>query len=310
MANTTGFNSTAATALGGTAGDAGLVQKAYDRLIEFQLRAEPMLRAVADKRPSSLTNPGETVVLQKYKDLARKTSTLAETVDVDSVGLDTPDKVLVTLEEYGNATVTTRKLNLLSLADVDPAIANILAFNMADSIDEIVKDVLLGGTNVRFADGGVDATGTLTAADVRYVVAKLRANKAAFRKGSMYWSAIHPEVSHDLRAESDAAAWRAPHNYVDTGNIYAGEIGAFEGAFFVESARIEPDAEGVYPTFFAGQQALAEVVAEEPHMVVGPVTDKLMRLRPMGWYGVLGHAIYRDEALYRVESSSSIAEVV
>ena len=307
MANTTGFNSTAASALGGTAGDAGLVQKAYDRLIEFQLRAQPLLRAVADKRPSSLTNPGETVVLQKYKDLARKTSTLQETVDVDSVGLDTPDKVLVTLEEYGNATVTTRKLNLLSLADVDPAIANILAFNMADSIDEIVKDVLLDGTNVRFAEGGLDATGTITAADVRYVVAKLRANKAPYRKGSMFWSAIHPEVSHDLRAESDAAAWRAPHNYQDTGNIYAGEIGAFEGAFFVESARIEPVA-GVYSTFFAGQQALAEVVAEEPHMVVGPVTDKLMRLRPMGWYGVLGHAIYRDECLYRIESDSSIAD--
>jgi N4-gp56 family major capsid protein len=307
MANTTGFNSTAASALGGTAGDAGLVQKAYDRLIEFQLRAQPLLRAVADKRPSSLTNPGETVVLQKYKDLARKTSTLQETVDVDSVGLDTPDKVLVTLEEYGNATVTTRKLNLLSLADVDPAIANILAFNMADSIDEIVKDILLEGDNVRFAEGGVDASGTITAADVRYVVAKLRANKAPYRKGSMYWSAIHPEVSHDLRAESDAAAWRAPHNYQDTGNIYAGEIGAFEGAFFVESARIEPVA-GVYSTFFAGQQALAEVVAEEPHMVVGPVTDKLMRLRPMGWYGVLGHAIYRDECLYRIESDSSIAD--
>ena len=307
MANLTGFNSTAASALGGTAGDAGLVQKAYDRLIEFQLRAQPLLRAVADKRPSSLTNPGETVVLQKYRDLARKTSTLQETVDVDSVGLDTPDKVLVTLEEYGNATVTTRKLNLLSLADVDPAIANILAFNMADSIDEIVKDVLLEGDNVRFAEGGVDASGTLTAADVRYVVAKLRANKAPYRKGSMYWSAIHPEVSHDLRAESDAAAWRAPHNYQDTGNIYAGEIGAFEGAFFVESARIEP-VEGVYSTFFAGQQALAEVVAEEPHMVVGPVTDKLMRLRPMGWYGVLGHAIYRDECLYRIESGSSIAD--
>ena len=307
MANTTGFNSTDASALGGTAGDAGLVQKAYDRLIEFQLRAQPMLRAVADKRPSSLTNPGETVVLQKYKDLARKTSTLQETVDVDSVGLDTPDKVLVTLEEYGNATVTTRKLNLLSLADVDPAIANILAFNMADSVDEVVKNVLLDGVNVRNAAGGVDNTGTITAADVRYVVAKLRANKAAAKKGTLYWAAIHPEVSHDLRAESDAAAWRAPHNYQDTANIYAGEIGAFEGAFFVESARIEPVA-GVYSTFFAGQQALAEVVAEEPHMVVGPVTDKLMRLRPMGWYGVLGHAIYRDEALYRVESSSSIAD--
>jgi len=33
----------------------------------------------------------------------------------------------------------------------------------------------------------------------------------------------------------------------------------------------------------------------------------LMRHRPMGWYGVLGFARYREEALYRIESGSSIA---
>ena len=63
----------------------------------------------------------------------------------------------------------------------------------------------------------------------------------------------------------------------------------------------------VFNTYFAGQQALAEAVAEEPHVVIGPVVDKLMRNRPMGWYGVLGFARYREEALYRVESGSSIA---
>jgi len=40
--------------------------------------------------------------------------------------------------------------------------------------------------------------------------------------------------------------------------------------------------------------------------VIGNVTDKLMRLRPIGWYGVLGFKRYREEALYRIESSSSI----
>ena len=56
-----------------------------------------------------------------------------------------------------------------------------------------------------------------------------------------------------------------------------------------------------------GKQALAEAVAEEPHTVIGPVTDKLMRFRPIGWYGVLGFARYCEEALYRIESGSSIA---
>jgi hypothetical protein len=63
----------------------------------------------------------------------------------------------------------------------------------------------------------------------------------------------------------------------------------------------------VFDTLLCGQQAIAEAVAEEPHIVIGNVTDKLMRFRPMGWYGVLGFARYREEALYRIETGSSIA---
>lgn len=62
----------------------------------------------------------------------------------------------------------------------------------------------------------------------------------------------------------------------------------------------------VYKTLFFGRQALAEAVAEEPHVIIGPVVDKLMRFRPIGWYGVLGWSIYRQEALWRVETTSSL----
>ena len=62
----------------------------------------------------------------------------------------------------------------------------------------------------------------------------------------------------------------------------------------------------VFRTIIVGKQALAEAVAEEPHTIVGPVTDKLMRHRPLGWYGVLGWKRYREAALWRIESSSSI----
>ena len=51
---------------------------------------------------------------------------------------------------------------------------------------------------------------------------------------------------------------------------------------------------------------ITEAVAEEFHVVIGPVVDKLMRARPLGWYGVAGWNLYRQEALYRVETSSSI----
>ena len=393
------YTDTSSTSFGGTVGGAGLVQKAYDRLLEFALRSEPLIRSVADKRPARQSIPGSTVVLQKYVDLDAKTSTLSETVDPDAVALATPTTVTVTLNEYGNAVLVTRALELFSLADVDPAIANIIAYNLADSIDKVAMATLRTGSNNIFAGNAtatanVDAADTIDSADIRRAVAKLRANQAKGRRGNAYWTGIHPEVSHDLRAETGDLGWRYPQaqSASEASKIWAGEIGEYEGAFFVESPRLYNAKTGadqtaltttavtvagvsaaftlgvasssviasraevgdkiagtgiasgakitaiatsgstttitvdtahtaavtattvvtvtpvtrVYDTIVAGAQAMAEAVAEEPHVVIGNVTDKLMRFRPMGWYGVLGFSVYRDEALYRITSGSSI----
>jgi N4-gp56 family major capsid protein len=398
MANA--YTGTGSSTLGGTAGSAGLVQQAYDRLLEFALRSEPLIRSVADKTPARQSIPGSTVVLQKYVDLAKNTTALSETTDPDAVALSTPTQVSITLNEYGNSVLVTRALELFSLADVDPAIANIIAFNLADSIDEVAMTTLRGGTNViyggtRTSTATLTASDTLDSADIRKAVAKLRAAKAVARKGSLYWTGIHPEVSHDLRAESSSGqGWLLPNQYGSSQDrIWAGEIGNYEGAYYVESARLFSSKAGadqstlattavtvagtsagftfgvassaviasraevgdkisgtgvasgakitaistsgstttftvdtantaavtattvvtvtpvtrVFRTIIAGQQAMAQAVAEEPHVVIGPVVDKLMRHRPMGWYGVLGFARYREEALYRIESGSSIA---
>ena len=386
MANA--YTNTGSTSLGGTVGAAGLVQKAYDRLIEFALRAQPLVRAVADKTPARQSIPGSSGVLQRYVDLSQKTSSLTETVDPDAVALATPTYTTITLQEYGNAVLVTRALELFSLADVDPAVANIIAYNMADSVDILAQNVLATGANVlrpnsRTSAATVTSSDTFNSASARKAVAKLRSNKAIPRKGNLYWAGIHPEVAHDLRAETGVGSWRQPHEYQANDEIWAGEIGTYEGAFYVESPRMFATKAGtslstvstttttsqasgdttitltstsgiavgdqvaitgaatadvitaisgsvvtlttplagnttsgvavtvtpitkVFNTYFAGQQALAEAVAEEFHVVIGPVVDKLMRHRPLGWYGVAGWSIYRDEALYRIESTSSI----
>jgi len=394
MANA--FTSTGSATLGGTSGSAGLVQKAYDRLLEFALRSEPLIRSVADKTPARQSIPGSTVVLQRYVDLAANTTALSETTDPDAVALSTPTPISITLAEYGNSVLVTRALELFSLADVDPAVANIIAFNLADSIDAVAMETLRGGTYKLFGGSAtstatVAASSTLDSADIRKAVAKLRSNKAIGRKGSLYWAGIHPEVSHDLRAESSSGqGWLLPNQYGSSQDrIWAGEIGNYEGAYYVESARMYNSKSGadqtalatasavsgasgaftivaanaafggraevgdkisgtnvgssakitaisvgetnttftvdvansgtvgtntltvtpvtrVYNTIVCGQQAMAQAVAEEPHVVIGPVVDKLMRHRPMGWYGVLGFARYREEALYRIETGSSI----
>src|SRR5882757_6929720 len=300
------------------------VQTAYDKTFEFALRSQPLFRAVADKRPHNLTAPGASMVLERYADLAVATTPLTETTDPDSVAMGNPTTVTLTLNEYGNPVLRTRKLFLTSLTDVDPAIANIVAFNAAESIDSVVQTELRSGTNVIQRKAGtvsyvttgtvslpvgttMVATDTFNSAIARLATAKLRTNKAVPRKGSLYWAAIHPEVSHDLRAETGSAGWRDPHAYSAVGNIWAGEIGAYEGAYYIETPRCYNAVDAGtgdntvrrFKTYYAGQQALAEAVADEFHIVAGPVVDKLARFRPLGWYGMAGWKLYRQEALIR-----------
>lgn len=319
-APTVALTDTTSGSLGGTSGAAGLIQKAYDRLVEFQLRSTPMIRTIADKRPSPGTLPGSTVALQIHNDIAAATSVLDELYDVSSVAISTPSIVNVSLNEYGNSVTTTKKLRTFSLSEVDPAVANIIAYNMANSIDALAMTEVMGGTNVvrpnnRATTGAVTSTDYLTAKDVRKAVAKLRANNAMGKKGNLFAAYVHPEVSADLRGEvgfGNGANWRDPSIYNKPENIWAGEIGSFEGAYFVESPRLTTATDGaasakVYRSIIAGQQALAEAVAIEPHVVIGPSVDRLQRFQPIGWYGVLGFKRYREEALYRLESASSYA---
>jgi len=310
-------NTTSTTGLG-----IGVVQDAYDRLVEFDLRSQPLIRSVADKRPGKQAMPGDTVTLQIFKDLAPATTELVETTDVNAVLVPDTDKVTITIREFGNVIRNTRKLRKTALTEVDPAVANIIAYNQADSIDIVAETTLRGGTNVvranaatLFSNGGttgaIAAGDTLSADHIRLAVTRLRGRNAMGRRGAMYHALVHPDVSYDLRRQTGDQNWRTPHNYVDTQHIYAGEIGEFEGAYFVESPRLFSATDGatsrrVFRGYIVGKQALAEAVVEEPHVVMSPVTDHLNRFQPIGWYGLLGFAIYRQNALVRLETSSSI----
>lgn len=305
-----------------------LIQTAYDKMVEMELRSEPMFRKFADKRPVDVTNPGATVVFQLHNDLSRVTTALTETADVDAVALNNTNKVQVTVNEYGNAVTTTERLALESLSAIDPAVADMLAYNQRDSLDALVYNVLVSPATGRYTGttaanettvNGEDKTvgGTVTgadarfkAADVRKAVARLRGASVQPRDGGFYTGIIHPDVSFDLRTEaagSGSNVWQMPHTYTEAGvgNMWSGEVGIYEGVKFIESPRAE-EVDGDHKAIILGKQALLEAVTYEPKTVIGPVTDRLMRFRHAGWKGLLGWNIYRTEARYVVTCESSI----
>lgn len=335
-----------ANAFTGTTAMANLVQTAYDRALEFALRAQPTFRMIADKRPVQQSMPGSSVVFSLYQDLAQSITPLNELVDPDAVAAGNPTTVSVTLNEYGNAILVSNKLDLFSFTDVTAGLVNQVAWNLIDSVDLLVQNVLAGGTQTVRRNGATGTLGygfgttptnpvglaniggaadanisnsTLNSDIARFSVTQLRTNKVHPNKGSYYTAYVHPQASYDLKRETGAGSWRQPHEYSAPGNIWASEIGEYEGACYIETPRAQSAQTGaaysgpsapagasrVFNTYYTGQQALAEAVAEEFHTVRGPVVDKLTRFQPLGWYGVAGWSLYRPESLIVAQTTST-----
>lgn len=302
-------------------------QQAWEKLAYFALRPELYFRAIADVKPTNQSHVGSSVVFTIQSDIAVQSTSINESVDVTPVSLaDT--QVTVTLAEYGQAVTTTALVRGTSFLPLDPVVANVVGFAAGSSIDTVVRDVVAGGSNVRYATGtGIAPTGrttvtpsnTFRAVDARRALADLRGGNVP-TVGGMYVGFIHPDVSYDFRGETGAAAWRDPHTYSQPGEIWNGEIGAFEGTRWIETPRAKVFADAgssttltdVYATTVHGRQGLAEAYStgdgngSMPRIAPTPVTDSLRRFTGMGWYLLAGWSVFRQASIRRIESSSSI----
>jgi N4-gp56 family major capsid protein len=310
-------------------GDVSSDTAAFQQLAYFAFRSQPMYDMIADVRSTAQTHNGASVQFNIYDNMAQATSALTEASDVTAVALG-DSTVVVTLAEYGNAVITTAKLRGTSFLNVDADAANIIGYNMVDSVDKLVSNVANAGTNVIYSTGsGALPTSRVTIADAntidtataRQAVAELRGASAPGFENGNYIGLIHPDVSYDLRALTAVTDVIQFQIRQEGAAVRNGSIGVFGGIEWIENPRapILDDAgatstTNVYQTLVAGRQALAKAFSrapgfgEDPSVVFGPVTDTLRRFHPVGWYHLVGHAVFRQAALRRIESSSSIGD--
>ena len=391
-----------------TQGSLDFSKAAYDRMAYFAYRPELYFDNVADVKPTAQSMPGASVQFTIVNDLAINTTPLSETTDVSAVALS-DSVVSLTLQEYGNAVVTTAKLRGTSFLDIDPVAANVVGYNAGVSLDTLARAALDSGTNVMYGSGlgatsigqqaassrsAVGSQNTISSVDIRVARARLRSQNVPTFNG-MYVGFIHPDLVADLQGEtvgsSNIMGWRAPHVYAQPGEIWNGELGAYEGVRWIETPRA-PIFEGagvaaaqssfagtvkvgsyngtftgaaptigatltagtatlqgtntvtavdgnnftfastvgaptvagtvtasasltgtnVYGTIIVGRQALAKAHSYVdgngafPQIVPGPITDHLRRLVPLGWYWLGAYSIFRQAAVMRIESSSTL----
>jgi|TARA_B110000438_G_scaffold1792_1_gene1855 N4-gp56 family major capsid protein len=295
---------------------------AFEQVAYFALRSNPLYEMIADVRSTAQTHNGASVTFDIYNNMTAVTAPIAQAVDIAAVQLgDTT--VTVTLQEHGNAATTTAKLRGTSFLNVDADSANIIGYNMVDSLDQVVAAVAAGGSNDilpvgRAATVNIIAGDTITADQTRTAAAKLRTASAPGWENGNYIGMIHPNVAFDLRSEAAVTDVIAFQIRQDAAAVRNGSIGTWGGVEFIENPRANiqtgAGAAGidVYDTVIAGRQGLAKGFSraagfgEQPQIVYGPIVDSLRRFITVGWYHLVGYERFREECLQRVESSSSL----
>lgn len=311
-----------------------VVRATFDKMIQWKLRYEPMYRNFATRRPADVAYPGSKVTMFRAgtSELALATTPLNEYEDPDAKALPGLESVDLTMNEYGNATVTTLRLRERAWTQIDPLQAEYVARNMRDTVDAIYLNAIYGSTG-GFAGTGflsykADAAGaisttavaaagaqSLSAGHIRRVVAKFRnLGQAPFGDGQ-YLGLITPDISVALRETTDVAGWRYPHlEDSANGNIWNGTVGIFEGVRFIESPQYrgldkgstvnaalklveqKPASATAANILFLANEGLVEGVVREPGATVTPQHDKFGRLFGAGWYGWFGTSIYDGES--------------
>lgn len=198
---------------------------------------------------------GKIIEFRKYSPLPKALTPITEGITPKGQKLNV-STVEARVDQYGGYVPVTDVLVVTAIDNNIAEATTILASQAGRTLDTVTREVLNGGTNVVFA-GGVqarhqlngDSACYLTVDCIKRAVRNLKAMNAQKIDG-YYCAIINQDVSFDLTNDPD---WKYPHQYVDTKNIYSGEIGMIAGVRFSETSEAK---KFVAPDLWSGGRTL------------------------------------------------------
>lgn len=257
----------------------------------------------------------ESISLPKYNQLGLATTPLVETDDVTSEALS-DSKVIITPQEYGKVVTTTKLASLQTKGMADLAAARLVGINAGRTENKLALLAMDVSSNVLFASGtdristvaGDIMTGTLMGKAYN----KLARSSALGVANGDYVMVAHDDVIHDIRENSAAGSWQDVHKYAMPETVLRNEVGMYKGfrvirdnlsTVFVDGGAAAVD---VYKSYFVGFNALGHGISAPIGMKATGPFDKLARFVNLGHYGVYNFKIVEQDALWTIESSSSV----
>ena len=206
---------------------------------------EKRIFAQFGKRARLPKGEGKSIEWRKWKTLPPAMKALVEGVNPKGRKL-AEIAITAQLSQHGDYVETTDVLDLHYYDNVTQGKVEELGSAAAQTMDLLIRNELLIGTNAMVADT-VAANGSITENTVRWqltgnsvltpdmvaqVAAKLAADNVPKMDDRYYVAVIHPFTKYDFRASED---WTAAHQYAAVEEIFNGEIGEMHGIRFMET---------------------------------------------------------------------------
>lgn len=285
----------------------------YDRRLLRRATPELLFGMFGQKRTIP-RHGGKTIEFRKFSTLGVATTALTEGVPPPLQNLEVT-AIEATPIQQGAAIGFS---DVVSTVTIDPILeetTDLLAEQSAESIDVLIRDILVAGTNVQYASTATQrsevADGmTFTVAELREAILTLKLNRA--RKINGYYQAIiHPRTAHDLQGTTE---WVTANNENQTGRVFDGSLGTLYGVKFWETDKAPwfdaagTGSEDVYATLIFGADAfgIVDLSGHNLQTIYKPLgsagtADPLNQQQTMGWKCMFTTKILDQSWMVRVE---------
>ena len=314
------------------------ISAVYDRRLLKRVTDTQVWDRFGQTRTIPTGSNTKTAFAYRYKNILPATQVLAE---YNGTNIKAPNKIVreeveYSVAHYGDYITYTDELDLYDLDNIQSSFLDILGDQASLTVDTIRRDVLLGGTNVVYADGQVSRADVatngslLTANDFKVMSVKLKRQRGMKFKSvvtgstsigtqpirSAYIGVVPQEVTEDLR---DIVGWKNVETYSDYSKAMEDEVGSIGDFRIIESTNnvpIDESGTNIYQSVFMAKDAYATISLRGKGGIKTIVKtigssgaeDPLDQYGTIGWKTITGCAIINQNWLIRAESVASIED--
>lgn len=300
------------------------VREYYDRLLLMTAYPQLIHTRFAQKRTLPKKS-GDTIVFRRYSRLSTVPIALTDGVTPPGAALSATD-LKAQIKFYGNFVTVTNQVELIVEDKVLNEATRLLSQNMAQTLDEITRDVLASTASVLKCSNGTNGkTPTeLTKADIDAATKVLLGNNAemiseVIKGANMYattpirpsfWGFIHTDLLDDLEA---VANFVHSANY-PTKETVDGEWGATGNVrwLYTTAASFTKGTPNIYNNFILGKEAYAVIHlgSESGEFYVEPLgsagsADPLHQRGTVGWQHPYAARLLNDAFMGNVQATHS-----